>query len=116
MAGSVSVAGKSALSPTILCSGVGAGTAGRGSALYGVRLIRCGRHPINSSMNESLSFTGAARIGPLQATWPFGRLSISPGQLTISLAFAGRYTFAPAEVAGLERCGIAATGVRIVHT
>jgi hypothetical protein len=67
-------------------------------------------------MNESLSFTGGARIGPFQGTWPFGRLSISPGQLTISLAFAGRYTFAPTEVAGLERCGIAANGIRIVHT
>ena len=67
-------------------------------------------------MNESLSFTGGARIGPFQGTWPFGRLSISTGQLTISLAFAGRYTFAPAEVAGLERCGIASNGIRIVHT
>ena len=67
-------------------------------------------------MNESLSFTGGARIGPFQATWPFGRLSISTGQLTISLAFAGRCTFAPAEVARLERCGIASNGIRIVHT
>jgi len=67
-------------------------------------------------MNESLSFTGGARIGPFQGTWPFGRLAISPGQLTISLAFAGRYTFAPREVAELERCGIASNGIRIVHT
>ena len=70
----------------------------------------------NSWMNETAAFTGGALIGWGNATWPFGRLSISPGQLTISLAFAGRYTFAPSEVSRLERCGIASNGVRIVHT
>src|SRR4030095_3055997 len=67
-------------------------------------------------MNGTIAFTGGARLGWVQATWPFGRLSISPGQLTISLAFVGRYTFAPSDVSALERCGIAANGVRIVHT
>src|SRR5262245_41973257 len=70
----------------------------------------------NSWMNEAAAFTGGAYVGWVQGTWPFGRLSISPGQLTISLAFTGRYTFAPSEVSGLERCGIASSGVRIVHT
>jgi hypothetical protein len=67
-------------------------------------------------MNGSFAFTGGARLGWVQATWPFGRLSISPAQLTISLAFVGRYTFAPSDVARLEQCGIASNGVRIVHT
>jgi hypothetical protein len=67
-------------------------------------------------MNETIAFTGGARLGWVQATWPFGRLSIAPGQLTISLAFVGRYTLAPSDVSGLERCGIASDGVRIVHT
>src|SRR5262245_860422 len=67
-------------------------------------------------MNETVVFTGGALIGWGNATWPFGRLSISPHQLTISLAFAGRYTFAPSEVSRLERCGLASNGVRIVHT
>ena len=67
-------------------------------------------------MNEPVTFTGGARLGWVQATWPFGRLSISSGQLTIALAFAGPYTFAPSEVSSLERCGIASNGLRIVHT
>jgi hypothetical protein len=67
-------------------------------------------------MNGTIAFTGGARLGWVQATWPFGRLSISPGQLTISLAFVGRYTFAPSDVSRLERCGIASNDVRIVHT
>src|SRR5262245_43119231 len=72
--------------------------------------------PINKRMSDATTFTGGARLGWLQATSPFGRLSISRGQLSISLVFAGRYTFAPSEVSRLERCGIAANGVRIVHT
>lgn len=67
-------------------------------------------------MDERVAFTGGARLGWVHATWPFGRLSISPGQLTISLAFAGQYTFAPSEVSELQRCGIASNGIRVVHT
>jgi len=36
-------------------------------------------------MNGTVAFTGGARLGWVQATWPFGRLSIAPGQLTISV-------------------------------
>src|SRR5262245_4359369 len=67
-------------------------------------------------MSDTVTFTGGARLGWVNGTWPFGRLSISSGRLTISLAFAGRYTFAPSEVSRLERCGLAANGLRIVHT
>jgi hypothetical protein len=66
-------------------------------------------------MSEIVAFMGGARLGWVQATWPFARLSISSGRLTISLAFAGQYSFSPSEVAGLERCGIASNGVRVVH-
>jgi len=67
-------------------------------------------------MIDTVTFTGGARLGWIQATWPFGRLSVAPDQLTISLAFAGRYTFAPSEVSSFERCGFASHGLRIVHT
>lgn len=67
-------------------------------------------------MNETVTFTGGARLGWIQATWPFGRLSISSGQITISLAFAGRYTFAPSEISSFERYGVFSNGLRIVHT
>jgi len=78
-------------------------------------MIRSNR-PINRWMNEAVVFRGGARVGWVQATWPFGRLSISSGRFTISLAFVGQYTFAPPEVSRLERCGVASNGVRIVHT
>jgi hypothetical protein len=55
-------------------------------------------------------------MGWVYATWPFGRLSISSNQLTISLAFVGQYTLAPSEASGLARCGMASNGIRIVHT
>jgi|SRR5215471_1962410 len=67
-------------------------------------------------MNDTVAFTGGARLGWVQATSPFGRLSIAPGQLTISLAFAGRHTLAPSEVSAFEHVGIASNGLRIVHT
>jgi len=67
-------------------------------------------------MKETLTVTGGGRLGWVHATWPFGRLSISSGKLTISLAFVGQYTFAPSDVSGLDRCGIASNGIRIVHT
>jgi hypothetical protein len=80
------------------------------------RLTVVKKLPINSWMNETIAFTGGARLGWVHATWPFGRLSISSGQLTISLGFVGQCTFATSEVSGLERCGIASNGIRIVHT
>lgn len=67
-------------------------------------------------MSATVEFTGGARLGWVHATWPFGRLSISPGRLRISLAFVGQYTFAPSEVSELARFGIASNGIRIVHT
>jgi hypothetical protein len=66
-------------------------------------------------MDGTVAFTGGAQLGWVHATWPFGRLSISSGRLTISLAFLGQYTFAPSDVSELARCGIASNGIRIVH-
>jgi len=62
------------------------------------------------------SFRGGARIGWVNASWPFARLTADAGALTLwSL---GTYTFTPAQVVTLERYGsipIVSSGIRIRH-
>ena len=66
-------------------------------------------------MSET-SFRGGARIGWLNATWPFAKLSVSPNTLT--LASRGTYQFKPSEIVALEPHGSVpffSTGIRIIH-
>jgi hypothetical protein len=51
--------------------------------------------------------------------WPFGKLSASAAELSLSVGLIGTYTFSPDQVARLESYGsipIFGRGVRIIHT
>jgi hypothetical protein len=78
-------------------------------------LRRCGQ----PQMNAQLKVTGGARIGWVNATWPFARLTASAEQLSVSGKLIGSYTFSPDQVAALEpyrSIPIVGSGVRIIHT
>jgi hypothetical protein len=63
-----------------------------------------------------VSFVGGARVGWVNATWPFAKLAVSADRLTISSL--GRYDFAPSQVISLERYGsipLFYSGVRVKH-
>lgn len=67
---------------------------------------------------EAFTVRGGAQIGWINASWPFGMLSVSPRSLTISSPFSRAYVFEPEQVVALEPCGwipILQRGVRIVH-
>jgi hypothetical protein len=67
---------------------------------------------------DAFTVTGGAQLGWINASWPFGKLSVSSGLLTISSPFSRAYVFEPEHVMALEPCGwipILQRGVRIVH-
>jgi hypothetical protein len=63
-----------------------------------------------------VSFTGGSRIGWINASWPFARLSVTAGRLTLKTL--GSYEFSPKQVIALEKEGsipLLSSGIRIVH-
>ncbi|GAA0769374.1 hypothetical protein LRH25_02790 [Ideonella azotifigens] len=62
------------------------------------------------------SFRGGAKIGWVNASWPFGKLSVEARQLTLTCL--GSYTFKPEDVVTIEPHGsipVLARGIRIGH-
>ncbi|HZE57779.1 MAG TPA: hypothetical protein VE031_07980 [Chthoniobacterales bacterium] len=69
-------------------------------------------------MPQSFTTTGGARIGWTNATWPLAQLSATPDALTISVLLLGTYSFAPDQVAAVERytmIPVLGWGVQIRH-
>jgi len=64
------------------------------------------------------TFTGGARIGWVNATFPLATLGVSEDALELSAAFLGSYRFRPEDVVAVETVTyvpVLAWGVRIVH-
>lgn len=69
-------------------------------------------------MPKPFAATGGARIGWVNATWPFAQLSATDGKLTISATLLGTYDFTPDQVTAIERytlIPLLGWGIRIRH-
>jgi hypothetical protein len=65
---------------------------------------------------DEVSFRGGARIGWINASWPFARLTSAANRLT--LVSLGQYEFTPEQVASIERYSslpLLGSGIRINH-
>lgn len=65
---------------------------------------------------DERSYRGGARIGWVNASWPFAKLVVSPDRLT--LVSLGTYEFSPSQVVSMEPYGfmpLLASGIRINH-
>ena len=65
------------------------------------------------------TFTGGARFGWANATWPLGRLTVNETNLTVSAAVLGSHSFTPSQVIEIRPVTwipLLAQGVQIVHT
>jgi hypothetical protein len=61
---------------------------------------------------------GGARIGLMNATWPFAQLRLTSKQLVLQVLFLGTYCFEREQVTRIESCGLiplVGKGVRIHH-
>ena len=70
------------------------------------------------TMPSPFKATGGARVGWTNATYPLARLSVTTDQLSISIQLLGTYTFAPDQVATVEKyvmIPVITSGVRIHH-
>ena len=70
-------------------------------------------------MSVIVKSTGGARIGWMNATWPFARLAASAQELSLSGFLLGTYTFSSGDVASLKPYGwlpVLGRGVQIIHT
>jgi hypothetical protein len=64
------------------------------------------------------TWRGGARIGLMNATWPFAQLKLTSEQLVLQVVFLGTYVFRPHQVSRVEPYGfipLVRKGVRIHH-
>ncbi|MFA6033372.1 MAG: hypothetical protein WC889_10775 [Myxococcota bacterium] len=62
--------------------------------------------------------TGGAKIGWVNASWPFATLTATREKLDLNASVIGRYTFSPAQITSIESYSIfpvLGTGIRIKH-
>jgi len=65
---------------------------------------------------DHLSSVGGARIGWVNATWPFARLTARRDQLILNATVIGKYSFSPEQVVAVEKYTGMWPGIRIHHS
>lgn len=68
---------------------------------------------------DHVSSVGGARIGWINATWPFARLTARRDQLILNGTLIGKYSFSPEQVVAIEKytvIPILGWGIRIHHS
>lgn len=66
-----------------------------------------------------MSSVGGARIGWINATWPFATLTAREDQLVLNVTLIGKYSFTPEQVVAIEKytvIPILGWGIRIHHS
>ena len=61
---------------------------------------------------SEIKFTGGARIGMANATWPFARLKVTKDRLDLNATIIGNLVFGPADITSIEPCP---GGIKINH-
>ena len=64
-------------------------------------------------------FTGGARFGWANATWPLAKLSVSADSIVVAAGILGEHSFTPDQVVEVRRITwipVVGTGVQIIHT
>ncbi len=67
---------------------------------------------------EQITLTGGARIGMLNATWPFAKLSVSKDKLVLNASMIGSYIFKPDDIISIEpytQIPFLGQGIKINH-
>lgn len=68
---------------------------------------------------DSITIIGGARIGCINVTFPFAKLTINKDLLNLKLMFIGNYSFKRSDIISVERYGLIpffSWGIRINHT
>ena len=65
---------------------------------------------------KEINFTGGARIGMANATWPFASLKVSKDRLDLNTGIVGNLTFKPNDIISIEPySGFLSSGLKINH-
>ena len=70
-------------------------------------------------MSERFGATGGARVGWMNATWPFAKLTATSDSLRVSVRVLGDYTFTPDQVSAITRytsIPVLGWGIQIQHS
>ena len=67
---------------------------------------------------ELISFTGGARVGWINATWPFAKLTVHKDKMDLDSTFIGKYSFTLEQVILLKKhttIPVVGWGIQIIH-